>query len=151
MACAVMAMIGMCARVFSSKPPDRRGGFESIHHGHLGVHQNQVEALLLQCVQRLNAVGRYHHHVALVFEQARGQLLIHHIVFGQQDAQRQPALAQRVARDHLAGLTAPSREASTLQQRVQQVRLEHGLDQVGRDAEFLAAQRHRRVGPRRSA
>ena len=35
----------------SFPPPNRRGGFQSVHQRHLDVHQNQVEALLLQSLE----------------------------------------------------------------------------------------------------
>ena len=45
-------MIGICAPCACFQTPDRRRGFEAIHHGHLRVHQNQVEALLLAKASR---------------------------------------------------------------------------------------------------
>ena len=47
------------------------------------------------------------------------------------------AFAQCMSRDHLSGLGDAFVRSQHLQQRVQQVRLEHGLDQISRDPSSL--------------
>ncbi len=42
----------------------------------------------LQRLQSLGAVARHHHAVAFLLEQAHGQALVHGVVLGQQNAQR---------------------------------------------------------------
>ena len=67
------------------------GGLPSIylghlcHLGHLHVHENDVENVEVESFHGLAAVGDGGDAVSSLFEQPRGQLLVHGIIFGQQD------------------------------------------------------------------
>ena len=42
---------------------DQSGRFKTIHLGHLHIHQNHVEGLLLRCFQRFSSILRQYHAV----------------------------------------------------------------------------------------
>ncbi len=85
MALAVKPMIGVRGRpVRHLMKPDRLGGAETIHHGHLQVHQDRVEAGLL--AGRLfgpSPIEDDRDDVPLGFERRGDDLGIHGIVLGQ--------------------------------------------------------------------
>src|ERR1700722_2034776 len=64
-----------------------RGGLESIHHGHLHVHKNQVECAFLQRLECFATISSYGYAVASFFEHAHCQPLIYGVVFGDQHPQ----------------------------------------------------------------
>ena len=102
MAWAVMAMIGRWAPERFLVRADDRGGLETIHVGHLHVHQDEIESVgawLIQRGQRFFSVRGDDHGVAALSEQARGDQLVDLVVLGQQNAQLSPAFAQGVAGD----------------------------------------------------
>ena len=61
-------------------------GLQSVHLGHLYVHQNDVELLRPRGLNRFTAGIDHHNRVAALFENARGKTLIDQVVLGQQDA-----------------------------------------------------------------
>jgi hypothetical protein len=67
---------------------NRRGGLEPIHHRHLHIDKDQIKTLFFNRRQRLASIRRHYHEVAPLFQQPTRQLLIHGIVFGQQNAER---------------------------------------------------------------
>ena len=94
--------------------PDRFGGLEAVHLGHLDVHQHQVERLLRSRRHGFQPVVGHGHRVAPFGQQSDRQLLIQQTVLGQQDAQRltwfrgRPAAAAERAP---AGRTSPEAAA----------------------------------------
>ncbi len=64
-------------------PPDHTRGFETIHHGHLDVHQHHVVVLRasLQLGQRLSPIVRDIDLVTFLAQDRHDDLLIHQIVF----------------------------------------------------------------------
>ena len=123
-------MRGRCAGSPARADPARR--LEAVHLGHLHVHQHHVVGLALHRLDRLDAVRREVGAIAHLLQQAQRELLVHHVVLGQQDA-------QRVARRHAAGRAAawprvgrPGRRVVREQadQRVEQVRL---ADRLGEE------------------
>ena len=79
---------------------------EAVHLRHLHVHEHHVEAFLRERVERRPAAADHRRHVAGLPEQAQHQLLVDHIVLGEQEAQR-TAGDGRGARDRASG--SPSR------------------------------------------
>jgi hypothetical protein len=51
--------------------------------GHLHVHENEIELLLLQRRRRFGTVARYDRVVPALFEQPYGEALIDGVVFGE--------------------------------------------------------------------
>ena len=81
---------------------DDPGGLETIHVGHLHIHQDQIEsagARLVQGGQRFSPVPGDDHRVAALSEQPRGDQLVDLVVLGQENAQLSPAFAQGVTGD----------------------------------------------------
>ena len=68
---------------------DRGGGLEAVHLGHLHVHQHDVERLALAAASSAaRPFAATTTRVAGLLEHAHGELLIDHVVLGEQDAQR---------------------------------------------------------------
>ena len=63
----------------------RRGG-KAVHHGHLAVHQDQIEILGLRRLQGFFAVVRAHHVQAQAVEHGQRHFHVDWIVLGQQHA-----------------------------------------------------------------
>ena len=91
-----MATIGMCVPVVCSMLPDRARRVVAAEHRHLHVHQNQIEGLAAVRVDRRLAVRRHRHLMSESRQERHGDLLVDHVVFGQQDSER--ALGCRRAR-----------------------------------------------------
>ena len=86
MAFAVIAISrGRCCR---PAPDDLARGGEAVHLGHLHVHQHDVVELARQRLEHLEAVGGDVGAVAHALEHAQRDLLVHGVVLGEQDAQR---------------------------------------------------------------
>ncbi len=66
--------------------PDGAGGAQSIHHGHLHVHQHQVVGLHTHQIQGLLSIQRHIHLEPLVAQQFAGDLQVHLVVVHCQDA-----------------------------------------------------------------
>src|SRR5580704_1682620 len=66
--------------------PNGCSGLHSVHLRHLHVHENQIELLLFQRVQRFPAVAGYRHPMSSLLQQPRGQALVHGIVLREQNA-----------------------------------------------------------------
>ena len=66
---------------------DGKSGFNSVHSGHLHVHEDEVETPALQRLQRRGAVVRRDHLVARFLKYALGQRAIDRIVLDQQNVQ----------------------------------------------------------------
>ena len=69
--------------------PDLRRHFQSIHFGHLNVHEHQVELLTPDCLQGVPAVAANNHLVPKFFEHPHGDFLIDRVVLGEQDSPAQ--------------------------------------------------------------
>ena len=58
-------------------------GLETIHFGHVDVHQDRVEELLFEAIDRLDTIVRNDDLMAEFFEQTRRDFLVDAIVLGQ--------------------------------------------------------------------
>ncbi len=86
--------------LFAISAPDATGGFEAIHFGHLNIHKNEVEGLLLQVVEDFFTVLGDSAGVAHFIEDHNGELSIDRVVFCEEDPQR---VFLRQARQRLCG------------------------------------------------
>ena len=110
MAWAVIAMIGRWVPEDFSLARMIAGGFETIHVGHLHIHQDQIEsagAMLLDGCQRFSPVPGDDNRVAALLEQARGDQLVDLVVLGQENAQRFPGFRARSDESHLSASGPP--------------------------------------------
>ena len=64
---------------------DLPGRLESVHLGHVAIHQDEVEVALRVGIQRFAAVVDHRHAVALDLQDAERNLLVDEVVFHQQD------------------------------------------------------------------
>ena len=80
--------MGTCCPDSRLLAADHVRGFDAIHLRHLHIHQDQIERLRPPRLYARPPVGGHDHLVARILQDGRGQLLIHHAVFDQQDAQR---------------------------------------------------------------
>jgi len=64
------------------------GRFEAIHFGHLDVHEDKVVFLAFDGLDGFEAVGGKVGVIAELLEDAKGDLLVDDVVFGDQDFQR---------------------------------------------------------------
>jgi hypothetical protein len=71
---------------------DFSGGFQSIHLGHLHVHEDHVEMIRLHRGNRLLAVESYLDTMALLLQDLEGEMLIHRTIFCQKNAQAMTCL-----------------------------------------------------------
>ena len=126
------------------RDPPRR--FEPIHLGHLHVHQDHVVGLPPDRLHRLDAVRRQVGAVAHLLQQPHGELLVHDVVFGEQDAQRM-ARGERGVDLRLGGGLRGLRRSVVDEQRherVEQLALVQGLgERRGEDAVALLASAER--------
>ena len=93
-----MAMIGRWVPTDFSLSRMMRG-LETIHVGHLHVHQDQIEAagvMLPHGCQRFHPVPSDDNGVSALLELARGDQLVDAVVLGQENAQLSSTLAQGV-------------------------------------------------------
>ena len=67
--------------------PDRPGRFQTVHLGHLHVHEDQVVGLSGQLGQRLGPTAGNFDLVTLTLQQVDAHLLVEEVVFDQQDPQ----------------------------------------------------------------
>src|SRR5580704_5154374 len=58
------------------------GGFETIHLGHLHIHEDEVERFAIQRRQSLEPVIGNHHGMTLFSQQVSCKLLIYGVIFG---------------------------------------------------------------------
>ena len=63
---------------------DDAGGLEAAHLRHLHVHQDHVEAVAGQALERFLAGADHRHVVAPLRQQAHGHALVHDVVLRQQ-------------------------------------------------------------------
>ena len=92
-----MAIMGMCFWVGAFAVPNGQRGFQSVELRHFEIHQDHVKGACFQLLQRPLAVLGDHHGMAVFFQQAHRQFLVHKAVFRQEHAQRWQA-AGRVGR-----------------------------------------------------
>ena len=147
--CMALAVIATMRGRLASGPSrvDAARGFEAIHLGHLHVHQHHIIGLALDALDRLDAIGGQVGAVAHLLQQAQRELLVHHVVLGQEDA-------QRVAGGHLrvyAGLdwrgNAFGRGVvrQKVDQRVEQLALPQRLGQGGGEETIAVSSLRRRA------
>jgi len=66
--------------------PDFRGGFKTVHLGHLNIHQYRVELACFQGLQRFQAGINDGRRMSLAFNEAPDDSLIDHVIFSDQNA-----------------------------------------------------------------
>ncbi len=62
---------------------DLGGSLETIHDGHLHVHEDDIELLALQCFDSLATIIGNHDNVPLLFQQRDSKPLVYYIVFSE--------------------------------------------------------------------
>ena len=114
---------------------DFPGRLESVHLGHVAIHQNEIEGALRVGIQRFPAIVDDRYAVALDLQYAKRNLLVDEIVFHQQN------IAANPGRSRIHGLAYVPRRDSLLRltghyvyQTFIQHRLTHRLGQAGVDA-----------------
>src|SRR6267378_2875400 len=112
-----------------------RGGCDPVHSGHLHVHEDKIEALALECLQRGGPVVHGGDRVTLFLEHVLGEPAVYRIVLDQQDMQRR--LDSLRASRHLRrpSGSAASRDAGYGAYGIQKLRL---LDRLGEAGQYLA-------------
>ena len=89
--------------------PDGGRGLHPVHHGHLDVHQDHVEPVVLQHADRLLAVAGHLDLVPAPLEEADRQLLVDGVVLDQEQAERLAATARGLGRAGGRGVAARPR------------------------------------------
>ena len=80
------------------------GGFESVHVGHLHVHQDEIERLFSPGSKRfLPGLGQ-NHSMTFFLQESHGYSLIHQIVFCNEDLEAPPIFSNSMAREGTSGL-----------------------------------------------
>ena len=74
--------------------PARR--LDAVHLGHLDIGEQQIVGLPLERLERLDPVPGHVGSIAELLEQPERELLVHHVVLGQQDPQRVPRAELRI-------------------------------------------------------
>ena len=121
--------------------PNRLDDLEAVQLRHVDVQEQQVEAPFFRQGQRLPAVARQPHAVALADEQPLQDLRAELVVFGHEDVQRVAAGTGAMA-DSWAGAgraavgTSPLVRLITSVDRVEQLVLLDRLEQVGVDPQL---------------
>ena len=121
--------------------PDGRRRLEPVHLRHLHVHQHQVERRPADRLERLDPRGGDRDGVPALLQEAHRELLVDHVVLGQEDAQGA----------FVGGRDRHRRDAADQVERVEQGRQQVGLldrlDEGGADAQFAAPGQRRRAWP----
>ena len=151
---------GVAARPLFAQP-NRGGGLEAAHLGHLDVHENGIELLVGRRRDGRGSVLDDGHGVALSFQHGGRDALVDGVVFGHQHTE--PA-ARRHARDPRAGLARRTRRriAECRRDCRKQRRARHRLDETLRQSQLPASRlitgaivgghhQHRRARQRRAA
>jgi hypothetical protein len=98
---------------------DPPGGLVPVHLRHLDVHEHDVEAVALRRLDRLAPVGDREHLVPPLLEERDGDLLVHRVVLGQEDARPPAHPRDRLARDQAPLRSLASRLAEQRSQSLQ--------------------------------
>src|SRR5437870_13005391 len=115
---------------------DRLRGLESVHLGHLDVHEDDVVALGGDGLHRFATVAHDVHLVPALQQHGRRYLLVHGVVLRQQDAQGVARLGDGVAGDE-AGRAGGRRSASQHPPHgFHQIRPRDGLGEIRLDAQL---------------
>ena len=109
---------------------------EAVHLRHLHVHEHHVEAFLRERIERRPAAADHRRHVAGLLEQAQHQLLVDHIVLGEQEAQRTAGDGRGAPIGHPALLLADEPGAERSDDCRQQVTAPDRLRQERGDAQL---------------
>ena len=117
--------------------PDQPRRFIAVHVRHLTIEQENVVRHVLDRLQNLPAIGNGIGAVSQFLQLSQGHLLVHFVVFGEQDAdilgQRNRAHRATASPGRFGRLFA-ARLRERVDQAVTQARLFHRLDEAGRDA-----------------
>ena len=119
-------------------------GDEAVHDRHLAVHEHHVEVLLLERVQRLDAVAGVHGVAAQPLQHLERQRAVDHVVLDQQD--REVIEHGFVLRGEHGGSGTDFVEGRGLQRFVQgtaQHALAHGLGETAQRRELADERRPR--------
>src|ERR1700722_48802 len=116
------------------------GCFESVHLGHLHVHEDKIEVILLQRNESFLAIAGDGYDMLALLKKAAGELLINKVVFREQDFERLAPLnhfPERVAGDHrLDLLRFVCRQDAGYG--FTQLRLPDRLEKIGRNSQLSA-------------
>src|SRR5687768_2152672 len=78
------------------RAPDGRRRLEAVHLRHLDVHQDEIELLPLQRVERALSAGHDHHRVPRLLQQHRREQRVDGVVLRQQHVQRTMPFPERM-------------------------------------------------------
>jgi hypothetical protein len=81
-----MAMMGRCFPLVCSPGADGGCGGDSVHFGHLDVHEYEIELSMVKRFEGVPARFGHRHAAKLFFEQVDGDLLVYGVVFSEQDS-----------------------------------------------------------------
>src|SRR5437899_1169526 len=114
-----------------------RGGFDPVHSGHLHVHEDEIEALTFERLQRGGPVVHGGDCVTLFLEHVLGESAVYRIVLDQQDMQRRLDSLRAPRRLRCPPSSAASRYAGHGADGIQKFRL---LDRLGEAGQHLAVE-----------
>src|SRR5947209_4753548 len=114
-----------------------RGGFDPVHSGHLHVHEDKIEALTFERLQRGGPVVHGGDCVTLFLEHVLGESAVYRIVLDQQDVQRRLDSLRAPRRLRCPPSSAASRYAGRGADGIQKFRL---LDRLGEAGQHLAVE-----------
>ena len=109
------------------------GRLETVHLGHLAVHQNEIESGAVHGGDGFTPVVRHFDVATKAFQHGQRYLLIHGIVFGQKHARIDATFLGL----HDLGRRGPWRDAHGVLDGATQVRLPHRLAEIGEDPGLL--------------
>jgi len=114
---------------------------EPLHFGHLHIHQDEVVAPPREGLERFLAVCGDGDAMASLFQQVQHQALVYQIIFGDQDAEHIggiPRILRSVAGEEGYGALL-LRSTEHARNRFTQLGLTNRFQEIGRDAQLLAA------------
>ncbi|OQB78869.1 MAG: hypothetical protein BWX86_03013 [Verrucomicrobia bacterium ADurb.Bin122] len=125
------------------KAADGAGGFEPVHFGHLHVHKNKIVVVLAERGDGFEAATDEGGLVAVILEETQGDLLVHDIVLGHEDARGGAERGGRLGAwlgdlGRRCGVRGGGRgDPERVQEGVAQAGFGDGFELGGRDTVFL--------------
>ena len=131
--------------------PDALRGLDAPHHRHLHIHQDQIEMLAGNEIERLLSVIGQIAPMAPFAEQSKRQFLVNRMILDQEDVEGLLQFTQGMTRDEFLGrcLTAVAIEVKDPAQRSEKLFLRDRLGKETADSDFLATQGIAAHGTRR--